>query len=837
MSQASPPPAPPGAPADALRVVLFGMPAAGKSSLLGALAQAAQSQEHLLNGRLTDLSHGLDELRHRLYDEHGRRTAEEVVPYAVDYEPFSDDGPALEAHHHFGATVVDCDGRVANDLLVRHKALDEDSPEGTLAREVLNADTLVLVVDASAPPTQINADFAEFDRFLRLLERGRGERAEVGGLPVYVVLTKCDLLAHPGDTAADWMERIEQRKREVDAHFRDFLARRAAAAGPVPFGRIDLHLWATAVMRPALAGVPAKAREPYGVAELFRQCLGQAAAFRARRRRSGRRLWLTVGGAGGLAAAMLALAVGLAVTNRVPAPVAARVEELRALDRPTAAERLSAHDSELKRREAALAALGADPAFATLPPADQEWVRARDEELKDYLAFLDRLRHAPKPEDAVSEEALAAVEASLEKELALPSTAWEDTEAGRLRRARLAEIKALREAVRRAKKWYQENLDKGLALWGFAGHKSGGASASINWRAWNDEAEPLLDPAHAPPFKPDDPIPGTDPPLRYATALRFEGVTEARADWDTRRRKLSRVRDLACALGLVSDVRDRPPVLAVPRPPGFRFEQAAARLDQLKQAYPEYATAFVPAGLPEAAEPEIRQAARMNYEYLLEPGRGEVLRRLREAGSGEEETAARWAAVQKWLASGPPELAAWRVLATVLGRLQDPDTPDPVTALAAFLEKESFALDLQVMRLEIPDKVEARPDPGAKLTVFHQPAGGDATKYTFEPSGEGQRDVERRVRTYTFRPTSAARWTYRPGDALWAELPLRDGQMFTWARDRSLRYQFERLARPPRLHKSGEPSSSGTLAEGVRLLVTPPDGLPRVPDLLPVVRF
>src|SRR5579864_9200793 len=54
--------------AGAVRIVLFGMPDAGKSSLLGALAQAAQTQEHLLNGHLTDLSQGLAELQRRLYD-------------------------------------------------------------------------------------------------------------------------------------------------------------------------------------------------------------------------------------------------------------------------------------------------------------------------------------------------------------------------------------------------------------------------------------------------------------------------------------------------------------------------------------------------------------------------------------------------------------------------------------------------------------------------------------------------------------------------------------------------------------------------------------------------
>ena len=41
-----------------------------------------------------------------------------------------------------------------------------------------------------------------------------------------VPLTKCDLLAQPGDSAADWMERIEQHKRDVDVRFRNFLAHR-----------------------------------------------------------------------------------------------------------------------------------------------------------------------------------------------------------------------------------------------------------------------------------------------------------------------------------------------------------------------------------------------------------------------------------------------------------------------------------------------------------------------------------------------------------------------------------------------------------------------------------
>src|SRR6266513_5459432 len=98
----------------ALRIVLFGMPDAGKSSLLGALAQAAQTQEHVLNGHLTDLSQGLSELQRRLYEEAPRETLEEVIPYPIAFEPFAKAGTA-GSNGRVDAILVDCDGRVAND--------------------------------------------------------------------------------------------------------------------------------------------------------------------------------------------------------------------------------------------------------------------------------------------------------------------------------------------------------------------------------------------------------------------------------------------------------------------------------------------------------------------------------------------------------------------------------------------------------------------------------------------------------------------------------------------------------------------------------------------------
>jgi hypothetical protein len=69
------------------------MPAAGKSSLLGALARAAETQDRALGARLVDRSHGLEELEKQVYDSDTRSTADEVVPYPVHFDPLPSNGP------------------------------------------------------------------------------------------------------------------------------------------------------------------------------------------------------------------------------------------------------------------------------------------------------------------------------------------------------------------------------------------------------------------------------------------------------------------------------------------------------------------------------------------------------------------------------------------------------------------------------------------------------------------------------------------------------------------------------------------------------------------------
>src|SRR5262249_35609546 len=153
---------------------------------------------------------------------------------------------------------------VANELLSRRRSLEPGGSENSLANQIVQADALILTIDASADAGQVEADFAGFSQFLHLLRIHRGERTEVAGLPVFLVLTKGDLLARPDDTSASWTERLEETKRQRGEQLKNFFAK---ADAPLAFGAIDVTVRATAVKRPALAGNPAEPREPFGVAE------------------------------------------------------------------------------------------------------------------------------------------------------------------------------------------------------------------------------------------------------------------------------------------------------------------------------------------------------------------------------------------------------------------------------------------------------------------------------------------------------------------------------------------------------------------------------------------
>jgi hypothetical protein len=376
--------------------------------------------------------------------------------------------------------------------------------------------------------------------------------------------------------------------------------------------------------------------------------------------------------------------------------------------------------------------------------------------------------------------------------------------------------------------------DKGRDLWLFARYQPTPEAPAINWRSWYDEVARVLDPGNRLPFDPEETIPDTS--VKYATALRFESAVEARAEWEATKDQLLRVLDVSAALGLLTDVKGRPPLLVIPRPPDFPLDRSGPRLKELQEAYPRYRTEFVVVGLPDAMIASVKQAARANLEYLLEPARSAVLQQISKIDP-RSESAATWAKVADWLAGNPPELAAWRVLALTLARLTSADAIDPVSAMTSFLKKTSFTIEINQVTLEVPFRyADARPAAGASFEIYHPATTADSAAIVCELVGDPKRDDEKKLTTYTYRPRDRRSLVYRPGDELWATLKLHDERSLTWSRGHSTVYQFERLLRPPRLHRTTEASDEGELEEGINLIIAPSDGVPRIPDLMPVVK-
>jgi hypothetical protein len=824
--------------ADAEHIVLFGMPDAGKSSLLGALAQVAQTQERALGGRLTDVTQGLGELQHRLYDGRPQETLDEIVPYPVAFDPLDGTKPDLSRRDE--AVLVDCDGRAANSILTSRRGLAADPAAGSLAAEILSADALLLVVDAGASPAQVDNDLAEFVRFLRMFRRDRGRRSEVGGLPVFLVLSKCDLLAKPTDTSADWQARVDARKMEIGRRFKEFLED-DSDDDRLPFGAIELELAATAVKWPALADAPARLREPWGVAELFHRALVAAGAFQTHRAGAQRKLVWTVSGAAAFFAALLGLAGGL-VAMRQSAPsleLSNKVESYRAREGLTASTRLS---EPLQRKFSELSDLAADPEFAKLPAEEQKYLTGRLKELEQYINYADRLQRVRPPADARSDDDLRETERLLQTELALPAeyqTEWRQTEAAVLHDKWLDDIKAIRKSVADVEAWYRERITEGSGLLLFTDRTAD--NAPLPWTAWTEKVGDLLRPSGQSPFRPGDRLRDSRSvrlarAVTYDTVLRLPGADQARSQWDRLRQRLERLRDVVQALGLAGDGSRAVLKISSAATAG----SASETLQNLKQLYPTWPEWSL-TDLPDPAAPEVRQAAQAAYQHLIQAGRDVVRRKFLQGAPDGQETWARWQPVAEWLPAAP-ELRDWRELANVLRRLSDPAAPDPVAALADFLRRGEFRIELTSLRLTVPYDIRGLSvRPVDRLTIYVQ-TGDKVAKLALRLDGEGARDPRRRVTTYTFSADGLGTLPYRPADVVWADVPLRDAtgreHTFSWwaVPIRSSVYQIERLAVPPRLHATGQKIENGEVADGVTLTPVPESGLPRVPDLLPSPR-
>jgi hypothetical protein len=826
--------APPETPPDhsAPRVLLFGHRGAGKSALIGALLQAGETQGETLRGQVVHSSVDLPRIRDAVYE--GRKiepSQRELVSYHIRLRPWRDDSKA--PGEPMSVVLDDCDGKAAEALLEHPEPVAQQAFDSPVARSIAEADALMLLVDAASTDEELNEAFREFDRFLKAVGRAKAEAREVGGFPVFLVLTQCDRLARAGDTAASWEARVKQRADAAWKAFDDFLKEAAPEGGEaspyLSFGSIDLTVMPAAVRRPPVAHGGLPPNQPYGVAELFRDCFAEAKAHNDRVHASNKRLKWTVR----FALAGFALLTGTLAAIALFPPqegggsLAERVRNYEAHEPPPAV-RLA--DADIERYRGALSGFATDPAFPHLEPDLRQFVESRLKEIDDYRAYRARLADATAPASARGLPDLEKICDALKTTLAPPPDyAWEETPAAQLRAKWLADCAAIRAAEKGLTDWYRD-LDKDATA----------QMLTRNFDAeWLRGVEAIVAKGTAPPEPLGKPLPGSPTldrargeAVTYAVPYEFDEVYQARRYWEQARDRLLDLRALADALGLTSGP-DRPPAVLVLPEPGPGVDSAslpAARWAALQKNYP-------PPPPPDGY-------GLWELWHFPDPARTELAKRLKssfDAGAhhvqkllNPTDTKAGWKEAAAKLAE--PPFREWGRLLHLLARLQVPTAPDPVAELATFLGNldKPFALDLQGFQLTIPLDLTVgleRVGPSGPLTITvsnGQQVRGSA-KFAV-----GKGDTRGQATLYPLSREGAGKLQYFAGDELRAELPVKAGTQelkLVWDQGPSKTFQFDRLSREPRLVR---PTGTGGAAPGVRLTPSPGSTIPQFPALMPV---
>ena len=830
------------------QVLLFGHIGAGKSALLGALIKAAETEGPTLRGEVLESSGRLASIRDAVYRGTDLEpTTTELTSYTVRLRPWREGARAVTDP----VTVVlnDCSGKAAESLIKHPDSLRDPYTKASVARAVMDADAIVLMVNASADEETLREAFEEFDTFLTIVKQGKTTAREVGGFPILLVLTRCDELARPGDTRATWEARVERRVTKAEDEFNKFFRIAEEEDGIpspfLPFGSIELTVYAVAVRLPRLFDSPAQPATPYKVADLFRDCFEVAKGHHDRVTASDRRLRWTVRFVLGFLTFLFLGVITVAVfqPNRADPGLGERVAGY-AKHEGSAVERLTY--PQLGRNKQTLTTFRDDPRYISLPEDLRGFVTSRLKEIDDYEAYRMKLLESIAPGDTRTLDDLAKVEARLHGELGLPAKyGWGETLAAQLRDKWLADVKAIRTAEERfgegglepdpkdATKFVsREGYYRGLVRRGIA--LTIKPALGGPWRA--DVNSLLVDGARTPaPL--GDLLPGspalTQPrgqALTYRVPFEFERVYQSRRDWEQTRDRLTHLRDLADALDLTSGP-DRPQAVLVLPEPGPGVDSAklpAQRLAALLRTFPNESADF--------NEWELRNfpdttTLKEHLDQSFKTGARHVQSLLRAKigpDAAQKDNPDGWRAVAELL--GDPAFADWGKFLHLFVRLRDSAAPDPVRELAKFLREPSFEFDLGKFEMVIPDVGLERIAPAGLLTITVTPRGGTPVTRTFKRSGDGT------ATSYRFTAEGDGKLKYHPGDELTAELPVRAGvQEFklVWEATATKTYQFDKLSHEPRLVKAGGVSEPAT---GVKIVPSTPAALPRLPALFPDLR-
>jgi hypothetical protein len=821
------------------QVLLFGHTGAGKSAILGALLKAAETQGPTLRGEVLEQSGRLASIRDAVYQNIPLEpSATELTSYTVRLRPWR--GGSRVLSEPITVTLNDCSGKAAESLISHPEAIRDPLTRAPVARAVIDADAIVLMVNGASTDDELLEAFEEFDTFLTIVSQAKENAREVGGFPILLVLTQCDRLAKPGDTLATWEARVNQRADRAWAKFDEFLRDAEPDDGIpspfLPFGSVDLTVYAVAVRHPKLPDVPAAENVPYNVAALFGECFAMAKGHFDRVAASDRRLLWTVRFALSFVLFLLMGLLGAVVFQ--PAPTGPELaERIRGYEQhePEAAVRLAY--PALTRNKALLQGFHNEPGFSSVPEDLRRFVLGRLKEIEDYEAYREKLLTFQAPEDTRTLEDLKRVEQALNTELALPPQyAWGRTNSAELRRKWLADAEAIRKAEAEFLERYRDYIRRGTVL-------TFTPSLGDNWR---EEVGNLLAEAAKPPVSLNAPLPDSPSleqlrgkPVTYWVPYNFERVDQARRNWELIRDRLTHLRDLGDALGLTAGP-DRPEpvfVLPVPGPSVDSAKLPGARMAALLRQYPRESEDYSEWELRNFRDPAAPSELADGLDRTLRTGERHVqaLLRARMASDPDhKDTPAWWRATANTLGDPATAFPDWGRFLHLVARLRSTGEPNPVAELAAFLRQDKFDMNLAGFDLWLPLDLglgKVAPAGPISITVVHS---GTPTTRTFKQTGNGVR--EGAGTNFRFTVEGDGKLTYRPGDELRAELPVKVGTQdykLMWEATESQTFQFDKLTHEPRLVKPGGGSEPGA---GVRLKPLPGTTLPRLPSLFPDVK-
>jgi hypothetical protein len=818
------------------QVLLFGHSGAGKSALLGALFQAGEVQGETLLGELVEPSGRLASLRDAVYSgKELEKTHAELTTYTVRLRPWRVETRIVGEP---GSIVInDCSGKAAESLIRHPSSLRDSDTHAPLARAVIDADAIVLMVNSSADDKELFAAFVEFHSFLTVVSQGKVNAREVGGFPIFLVLTQCDKLARPGDSRAIWEERVRDRAEEAWDKFHSFLKDAAPEddfPSPfLPFGSIELVVHGVAIRSPRLVDAPGQPSTPFRVAELFRDCFTAAKLHRERERLSDRRLKWTLRYAVSFVATMILGSIGMTLFR--PSPVdfqlVDRVAAFQMHEQPAAIRLV---EPNLTSNKQTLTSFHDDPGYFSLSDDLKEFIDSRLKEIEDYKGYRNKVNAATCPGDTRTLEELAKVERMLRGELALPrGYSWEETPPALLRDKWLTDVQAIREAENSFQDYYRSFIRRGIAL-------TLTSSFGGNWRA---DVNGLFADAFRPPAILNEPLAGSrvlqsrrGQAVTNRVPYEFERVYQARIDWDATHESLVHLRDLADALGLTAGP-DRPdPFLVLPEPvrgidsvalPGARWAALKRNFNYDSDDFREWRLS----DFPDPGRSILGEHLERNFKIGLRHVEKMILERIGPNRDQQEN----WLMLATILTDPATPFLEWGRLLHLYARLREPSAQNPVQELAAFLRTTSFVLDPRGFDLVIPaDLSSEKVISSGPITLSVVHPGGAVTTRRFKQIGDGERSGS--ITTYKFSSEVDGKQTFVPGDSLRAELPVRSGTQelkLVWEGGTIRSFPFDMLSREPRLLKANGLSEP---AVGVKLSTTSGSNWPRIPVLLSELR-